>query len=67
MRGCLTFRPTRCTTGRDGDAEPIHIDETDTTFAIGWKGHYRIEGRHSSTLIATQAEQAQSSDIRRIN
>jgi hypothetical protein len=29
---------------RDGDAEPIHIDETDTTFAIGWKGHYRIEG-----------------------
>src|ERR1700704_5106456 len=26
------------------DAEPIHIDETDTTFAIGWNGHYRIEG-----------------------
>jgi hypothetical protein len=24
--------------------EPIHIEETDTTFAIGWKGHYRIEG-----------------------
>ena len=52
---------------RDGDAEPIHIDETDTTFAIGWKGHYRIEDRHSSTLIATQAEQAPSSDIRCIN
>ena len=29
---------------RDGDPEPIHIDETDTTFAIGWNGHYRIEG-----------------------
>jgi hypothetical protein len=29
---------------RDGDPEPIHIDETDTTFAIGWKGHYRIDG-----------------------
>ena len=29
---------------RDGDPEPIHIEETDTTFAIGWKGHYRIEG-----------------------
>ena len=29
---------------RDGDPEPIHIDETDTTFAIGWKGHYCIEG-----------------------
>jgi len=24
--------------------EPIHIEETDTTFAIGWKGRYRIEG-----------------------
>src|SRR6201998_2475572 len=29
---------------RDGDPEPIHIEETDTTFAIGWKGHYRIDG-----------------------
>jgi hypothetical protein len=28
----------------DGDPEPIHVEETDTTFAIGWKGHYRIEG-----------------------
>jgi hypothetical protein len=29
---------------RDGDPEPIHLEETDTTFAIGWKGHYCIEG-----------------------
>ena len=29
---------------RDGESEPIDIGETDTTFAIGWKGHYRIEG-----------------------
>src|SRR5215472_14559929 len=29
---------------RDGDSEPIHIEETDTTFAIGSKGRYRIEG-----------------------
>ena len=29
---------------RDGDPEPIQIEETDTTFAIGWKSHYRIEG-----------------------
>jgi hypothetical protein len=29
---------------RDGESEPIHIEETDTTFAIGWKGHYRIDG-----------------------
>src|ERR1700680_3792202 len=27
----------------DGDPEPIHIEETDTTFAIGWKGPYRID------------------------
>ena len=41
---------------RDGDPEPIHIDETDTTFAIGWKGHYRIEGPAFITSIATQVE-----------
>jgi hypothetical protein len=29
---------------RDRMTEPIHIEETDTTFAIGWKGRYRIEG-----------------------
>jgi hypothetical protein len=29
---------------REGDPEPISIEETDTSFAIGWKGSYRIEG-----------------------
>ena len=29
---------------RDGDPEPIHLEDTATTFAIGWKGHYHIEG-----------------------
>jgi hypothetical protein len=29
---------------RDGESEPIHIEETDTTFAIGWNGRYRIDG-----------------------
>ena len=29
---------------RDAESEPIHLEETDTTFAIGWKGHYRIDG-----------------------
>jgi hypothetical protein len=29
---------------RNGESEPIHIEETDTTFAIGWKGRYRLEG-----------------------
>jgi hypothetical protein len=29
---------------RQGDPEPFHVEETDTSFAIDWKGHYRIEG-----------------------
>ena len=29
---------------RDGDPEQVHFEETDTTFAIGWKGAYRIDG-----------------------
>ena len=29
----------------DGDPEPIDFQETDTNYAIGWKGNYRIEGR----------------------
>jgi len=29
---------------RHGESEPIHIKETDSTFAIGCKGRYRIEG-----------------------
>lgn len=29
---------------RDGDPEPIYPEETETSFAIEWQGHYRIEG-----------------------
>jgi hypothetical protein len=29
---------------KDGSNEAIHIEETDTTFAIAWKGRYRLEG-----------------------
>src|SRR5260370_18381819 len=28
---------------RQGDPEPFHIEETDTSFAINWNGHYRLE------------------------
>ena len=28
---------------RDGGPEPIRLEETDTSFAIGWKGHYHVE------------------------
>ena len=29
---------------RDGEPEPIQIDESDTAFTIGWKGRYRLDG-----------------------
>jgi len=29
---------------RDGAPEPVQLEETDTSFAIGWKGQYRIDG-----------------------
>jgi hypothetical protein len=29
---------------RDGDPEPVYIEETDTNFAVAWTGHYRING-----------------------
>ena len=29
---------------RDGGPDPIYLEETDTSFAIEWNGHYRIEG-----------------------
>ena len=44
---------------RDGDPEPIEIQETETNFTIGWKGHYRIDGhafvftdRESGRIVA---------------
>jgi hypothetical protein len=46
-RRCLVARPAdRLAAGlaRAGNSEPIHIEETDTTLAIGWKGRYRIDG-----------------------
>ena len=29
---------------RDGDPEEVYFEETETTFAIGWKGNYQIDG-----------------------
>jgi len=29
---------------RDGDPDPTHLEETDASFAIKWKGQYRIDG-----------------------
>jgi hypothetical protein len=27
-----------------GDPLPVHIEETETNFAIGWQGYYRFDG-----------------------
>jgi hypothetical protein len=29
---------------RDGDPEELYFEETEATFAIGWKGSYQIDG-----------------------
>lgn len=29
---------------RDGDPDDVYFEETDTQFAIGWNGKYRIDG-----------------------
>ena len=46
---------------RDGDPETISFEETDTNFAIGWKGEYRIDGdafvyidKKSARVVATR-------------
>jgi hypothetical protein len=29
---------------REGDPEEVYFEETETNFAIGWKGNYQIDG-----------------------
>lgn len=29
---------------QQGDRLPVHIEDTDTSFSVGWTGHYRIDG-----------------------
>ena len=29
---------------RDGEPEPVHIEDPETSFAVAWTGHYRING-----------------------
>jgi hypothetical protein len=45
---------------RDGESEPLHIEETDTRFAIAWKGRYRIEG---PTFIYSDGETGRTTTI----
>ena len=45
---------------RDGESEPVHIEETDTTFAIAWKGCYRIDG---SAFVYSDLENGRTTTI----
>ena len=45
---------------RDGDPEPIEFQETDTDFAIGWKGNYHIKVAHSCTQTGKPAKSSPS-------
>ena len=44
---------------RDGEPEPVHIEESDTNFAVARTGHYRIKGAafiygdHASGRVTT--------------
>ena len=43
-----------------GDPEPFHIEETETSFAIDWKGHYRIEG---AAFVYTDRETGRTTTV----
>jgi hypothetical protein len=45
---------------RQGEAEPFHIEETDRSFAIDWKGHYRIEG---AAFVHTDRDTGRSTTV----
>ena len=44
---------------REGEPEPVHIEESDTNFAVAWTGYYRIKAaafiyrEHASGRVAT--------------
>ena len=40
--------------------KPFHIEETDTSFAIDWMGHYRIEG---AAFIYTDRDTGRSTAV----
>ena len=45
---------------RAGDPKPFHIEETDTSFAIDWKGNYRIEG---AAFVYTDRETGRTTTV----
>src|SRR3984957_9757757 len=53
---------------RDGESEPVHIEDTDTALTIGWTGRYRIAtGRRSFTRIGRAVASSPSLGTRPAN
>jgi hypothetical protein len=52
---------------RNGDPEPFHIEENETTFTIDWKGATALREPHSFTGIEKPDGSPPSTDIRRTN
>ena len=52
---------------RDGDPEPFHIEENETTFTIDWKGPIASRETHSSTWIEKPGGSPRSTAIQRTN
>src|SRR5262249_157767 len=50
---------------RDGDPQPIHIEETDANFTIEWKGTTASRAMRSSTRTSRRAGPEPSSDTPR--
>jgi hypothetical protein len=48
---------------RDGDPEELYFEETEATFAIGWRATTRSTATHSYTSTATPPASLRSSDI----
>ena len=51
---------------RDGEVEPVHIEETDTSLIIGWKSRYRITGQAFVYSDRESGRSSPSSGIQRI-
>jgi len=49
----------------DGDPEPVHLEEIDTTFAIEWKGQFASTAQPSSPPIQAPAAAPPSSATQR--
>jgi hypothetical protein len=45
---------------RNGEPEPTQIEDTETTFAIGWKGQYHIEG---AAFVYTDCDTGRTTSI----